>query len=84
MFSLSMPELMIVFVAALVLLGPEQLPTVAKSLGKMMRSFNKAANDIRDTIDSEVNAINPLSTKKKDDNPLTTESENEDPQKSEN
>lgn len=54
MFGLSMTELLIVLVVALLVIGPKQLPQVAKTLGKAMRDFRRASDDLRDTFEREV------------------------------
>ena len=57
MFGMSGTELIIILVLALLLLGPEKLPEVAKLLGKGMRDFQKATDDIKNTVESEFNKI---------------------------
>jgi TatA/E family protein of Tat protein translocase len=57
MFGMSGTELVIILVLALLLLGPEKLPEVAKLLGKGMRDFQKATDDIKNTVESEFNKI---------------------------
>ncbi len=41
MFGLGVPELMIVLVIALVVLGPSKLPSLGKSIGEAIRGFKK-------------------------------------------
>lgn len=48
MFGLGFGEIMIILVLALLLLGPQRLPDAAKQLGKAMRDFRKATDDVRD------------------------------------
>jgi len=43
--SIGMPELLIIFVIALVVFGPSKLPDLGKSLGEGIRGFRKAMND---------------------------------------
>ncbi|MEJ2697053.1 MAG: twin-arginine translocase TatA/TatE family subunit [Candidatus Sulfobium sp.] len=45
MFDLGFPELIVVFVLALVLFGPSKLPTLGKSLGEAIRGFKKGLHD---------------------------------------
>jgi TatA/E family protein of Tat protein translocase len=47
-FNIGAPELIIILVIALVVLGPGKLPDVASSLGKSLREFRKAASDVAD------------------------------------
>jgi sec-independent protein translocase protein TatB len=55
MFGLGMGEIMIILVLALVLLGPARLPDAAKSIGKAMRDFRKATDDVRNQFDTVIN-----------------------------
>jgi TatA/E family protein of Tat protein translocase len=48
------PELILIFVIALIIFGPRKLPEVGKSLGKMMAEFRRASNDLKRTIETEV------------------------------
>lgn len=50
MFGMSLAEIGVVLVLALVFLGPERLPEVARTLGKTLREVRKAGNMLRDTI----------------------------------
>jgi sec-independent protein translocase protein TatA len=45
MFGLGLPELIVVFVIALLVFGPGKLPTVGKSLGEAIRGFKKALSE---------------------------------------
>ena len=44
--SLGAPELIMIFVVALLVFGPSKLPDLGKSLGEAIRGFKKAINDI--------------------------------------
>ena|SRR5437879_9004514 len=54
MLGLSMTEIVIILGLALLLLGPDQLPTIAKTLGKGMREIRKATDDLKSTFDQEM------------------------------
>ena len=43
--SIGMPELIVAFVIALIVFGPNKLPDLGKSLGEAIRGFKKAIND---------------------------------------
>ena len=47
--SLGAPELIVIFVVALLVFGPSKLPELGKSLGEAMRGFKKAINDVEKT-----------------------------------
>jgi len=51
---LSIPHLIIIFVVALIVLGPDKLPQVARVLGKTMAEFRRVTADFRSTIEVEV------------------------------
>jgi sec-independent protein translocase protein TatB len=55
--GLSMTEVIIILGLALLLLGPDQLPQLARSLGKGLRELRKATDDIKSQFDSEVARI---------------------------
>ena len=44
--NIGAPELIVILIIALVVLGPGKLPDVAASLGKSVREFRKAATDV--------------------------------------
>ena len=47
--SLGAPELIVIFVVALVVFGPSKLPELGKSLGEAIRGFKKAMSDPEQT-----------------------------------
>ena len=51
---LSIPHLIIIFVVALVVFGPEKLPELARNLGKVMAEFRKATGDLRTTFEGHL------------------------------
>jgi sec-independent protein translocase protein TatB len=56
MFGLGMGEIAIILVLALILLGPQKLPDAAKQLGKGLREFKKATDDLKQQFESELYA----------------------------
>ena len=52
--NIGAPELIIILVIALLVLGPGKLPEVGASLGKSIREFRKASSDIADSVKVDV------------------------------
>jgi TatA/E family protein of Tat protein translocase len=52
-FNIGAPELIIILIIALIVLGPGKLPDVAQALGKSVREFRKAATDLNDATKLE-------------------------------
>ena len=52
--NIGAPELIIILVIALLVLGPGKLPEVGASLGKSIREFRKASGDIADSVKVDV------------------------------
>src|SRR6266850_6853375 len=52
--SIGMPELIIIFVIALIIFGPRKLPELGKSLGKSLAEFKRASNELRNTLEEEI------------------------------
>lgn len=51
---LSIPHLIIIFIVALVVFGPEKLPELARNLGKVMAEFRRATGDLRSTFEGHM------------------------------
>lgn len=56
MFGIGMPELILIAVVALIVVGPKKLPDLAKTLGKGMNEFRKATSDVTDGLKETLKA----------------------------
>jgi Tat protein translocase TatB subunit len=54
MFGMGMNEVLIVMAIAVIVIGPKQLPQVARAMGKLMAQFKRATNDLRTAVHDEV------------------------------
>jgi sec-independent protein translocase protein TatA len=54
MGSLGWPEMVFIFVLALLLFGPKELPELGRKLGKAMTEFRRASNELKATFDREM------------------------------
>lgn len=53
---LGMPEIILIFVVALLLFGPRKMPEIGRSVGRALGEFRRASNDFKRTIEDEVAA----------------------------
>lgn len=53
MLGIGPAEAFIILVAALILLGPEKLPELARGIGKFMRDFRRQTDDVRGMVERE-------------------------------
>lgn len=51
MFGMGMPEILLILAIALIVIGPQKLPELAKSLGRAMNEFKRATNELKDSMD---------------------------------
>ncbi|MBI2782444.1 MAG: twin-arginine translocase TatA/TatE family subunit [Chloroflexi bacterium] len=60
--NIGAPELIVILIIALVVLGPGKLPDVAASLGKSLREFRRAASDVSDAGKVDAPAAAPAAS----------------------
>jgi Tat protein translocase TatB subunit len=53
MFDIGMPEMIMIFIVALLVVGPKKLPEIAKALGKGLGELKKSFQDVKDTVQEE-------------------------------
>jgi TatA/E family protein of Tat protein translocase len=71
MFDIGLQELVLIFVIALLVFGPKNLPQLGRALGRAMREFRKASEEFRSTIETnlQINAPDPLPSSRFDFTP---------------
>ncbi len=57
MFGLGIPELIVIFVIALVVFGPKKLPDLGKSVGRAMAEFKKAQQEFQESVQAEMRDV---------------------------
>jgi len=53
MFGIGLPELILIMAVALIVVGPDKLPELAKSLGRGIVELKKAASGLKDSLNEE-------------------------------
>ena len=59
MFDIGFQELILIFVIALIVFGPKNLPDLGRRLGRAMREFRRASDEFRSTIETNLKINEP-------------------------
>ena len=59
MFDIGLQELALIFVIALLVFGPKNLPQLGRSLGRAMREFRRASDEFRSTVETNLHINDP-------------------------
>ncbi len=57
MFGLGFPELLLIFVIALIVFGPKKLPDLGRSLGRALSEFKKASEEFQESMKAEMKEV---------------------------
>lgn len=73
MFGIGTTEILIVLVIALLLLGPKEIPKIARTIGRGMRELERAKDELKESIEFEAEKdeadSKKTAQKEKDDDP---------------
>ena len=79
MFGIGTSEILIILVIALLVLGPNEIPKIAKTLGRGMRELERAKNELKNTIEYELEEKEPSETKEPEKSETEVKTEEADP-----
>ena len=57
MGTLGVPEMIVIFIVALVLFGPKKLPELGRTIGKAITEFRRASSDLKSTFEREMQSL---------------------------
>jgi sec-independent protein translocase protein TatB len=63
--NLGMPEMLLIFLLALMVFGPRKLPEIGKQMGKFMSEIKRTSEDFKQKLESEVKQIDQVEQKQK-------------------
>ncbi len=60
MFGIGLPEMLLIMALALIVVGPDKLPDLARSLAKGVMELKKTAEGLKDTLAKEGNPLDEI------------------------
>jgi TatA/E family protein of Tat protein translocase len=67
--NLGLPEMIFIFLLALIIFGPRKLPEIGRQIGKAMGEFKKASNEFKSQIEGEIRNLELEETVKRASEP---------------
>ncbi|HMK28341.1 MAG TPA: TatA/E family twin arginine-targeting protein translocase [Terriglobales bacterium] len=67
--NLGFPEMMFIFVLALIIFGPKKLPEIGRQIGKALAEFKKASNEFKWQLEAEMRNLEAEANQIKQDLP---------------
>jgi TatA/E family protein of Tat protein translocase len=55
--NLGMPEMIFIFLLALIIFGPKKMPEIGRQIGRALAEFKKASNDFKMQIEDEIRQL---------------------------
>lgn len=69
MFGIGLPELIVILVLGLLVLGPQRLPEVARAIGRGLGELKRAMQDLKEDMDVESRRTDEAAREKSHDTP---------------
>jgi sec-independent protein translocase protein TatB len=69
--NLGLPEMMFIFLLALLLFGPKKLPEIGRQIGKALAEFKRASNEFKSQLETEIRQIEVEEALRKEKDALT-------------
>jgi len=55
--NLGLPEMIFIFLLALIIFGPKKLPEIGRQIGKALNEFKRASNEFKAQIENEISSL---------------------------
>jgi sec-independent protein translocase protein TatB len=59
--NLGFPEMIFIFVMALIIFGPKKMPEIGRQIGRALAEFRRASNEFKSQIESEITQLDVAS-----------------------
>ncbi|MBZ5720049.1 MAG: TatA/E family twin arginine-targeting protein translocase [Acidobacteriia bacterium] len=61
--NLGLPEMIFIFLLALIIFGPKKMPEIGRQIGRALNEFKRASNEFKSQIESEISQLDVTETK---------------------